>query len=235
LLSTQPRKVKLFSDIPSVIREKSRLVEGQSKIPVVPQISQESRAEGSRFYAMCKERITGETGGIAEWTNYVYVNFDVDHFSHSVSYRADGLCQSFSQVNKIKFIDANYYGTSVGREEVEFNDVVLMILTGIKSLVNFRFVITSNNYKKNSSGGRLSDETLMGTCCCVLGAKDLLSALRLRPNRCWTQFEKCKSHRGESQMKIGSRKWVLCMLKKYPKMRCGIMPSKIWTVCLARR
>jgi hypothetical protein len=155
LLSTQPRKVKLFFDKPSAIREKSRLIEGQSKIPVVLQICQESRAEGLRFYTMCKEKVTGEAGGISEWVNYVYVNFDVDHFSHDITYLASGLCLSFSPLRKIKFIDANYYVPSGGRNEVEFDYVVLTnLLVGIKSLVDFRFVITFNNCKQNSFDGR---------------------------------------------------------------------------------
>jgi hypothetical protein len=175
LMSTQPRKVKLFFDTPSGSRAESRTIEGQSKIPVVLQINRESREEGLQFYTQCKESVGVRLVG--HWVNCIYINFEVDHFSHAFPPGiAIGCNFNFGQevLKKIKFVDAHF--CSMGEDRVfQFEYFVLArFLMLAESLVDFRFAITSNDYQKLACPGVLRLQTVSGHLVARVWVKELL-------------------------------------------------------------
>jgi hypothetical protein len=175
LMSTQPRKIKLFFDVPSGSRAESRTIEGQSKIPVVLQINRESREEGLRFYTQCKESVGVRLG--RHWVNYIYINFEVDHFSHAFPPVSELGCDfNFGQevLKKIKFVDANFYG--MGEHQVfRFAYFVLaLFLMLAESLVDFRFAITSNDYQRFASPGVPRVQNVGGHLVARVWVKELL-------------------------------------------------------------
>ncbi|KAH8790337.1 hypothetical protein F5882DRAFT_517232 [Hyaloscypha sp. PMI_1271] len=174
LMSTQPRKVKLFFDISSASRAESRTIEGQSKIPVVLQINRESREEGLRFYTKCRESVEAKLVG--HWINYIYINFEVDHFSHALPPgSAIGCNFNFGQevLKRVKFVDANLYGMDEDRV-VQFEYFVLaQFLILAESLVDFRFAITSNDYQMLACPG-VQLQTVGGQLVARIWVKELL-------------------------------------------------------------
>jgi hypothetical protein len=169
LLSTQSRKVKLFFDIGAYIIEETRTIDGQSKIPAVLHICKESRTEGLRFYTLCKESVVTAAvmeHAVNQWTNHLYINFDVDHFLFQHPPDSPRGCNfNFKQevLKKIKFVDAHLFQARGNRsvvisELVSFEEFALgRFLMVAESLVAFRFVITANDYRQI-----LSPSTLPG-------------------------------------------------------------------------
>jgi len=175
LMSTQPRKVKLFFDISSASRAESRTIEGQSKIPVVLQINRESREEGLRFYTKCRESVEAKLVG--HWVNHMYINFEVDHFSHAFPPgSAIGCNFNFGQevLKKIKFVDANFYGMDEDQYCQFAYFVLARFLMLAESLVDFRFTITSNDYQEFTGSSVLRLHTVGGHLLARFWVKGLL-------------------------------------------------------------
>jgi hypothetical protein len=155
LLSTQSRKVKLFFDIGAYIIEETRTIDGQSKIPAVLHIYRESRTEGLRFYTLCKEFVVTAAvieHAVNQWTNHLYINFDVDHFLFQHPPDSPRGCNfNFKQevLKKIKFVDAHLFQARGHWSFVSFEEFALgRFLMVAESLVAFRFVITANEYRQ---------------------------------------------------------------------------------------
>jgi hypothetical protein len=86
IFALQPRRVKLFLLPPTETRHLSRLIDGQSKIPAIMHVSKEARAEGLRYYTLCKEDVwPSDPFKTYLGPNQLYINFDIDHFAHDVS------------------------------------------------------------------------------------------------------------------------------------------------------
>jgi len=120
LFALQRRQVKLFLLPPTQTRHKSRLVNGQSKIPAIMHVCKESRGEGLRYYTLCKEDVwPSNPFKPYRGPNYLYITFDIDHFAHDVPdvefVGGIGLgSYTFGPevLKKIKFVDLLMYGLS---------------------------------------------------------------------------------------------------------------------------
>jgi 2EXR family len=170
LLSFQPRKVKLFFDRPPVILNKRRSIDGQSRIPVVLRICQESRKEGLRHYTLCKEKVPIRLP-VGDWINHLYINFNVDHFMHGfvLEYGEGFLSSNFDLevLEKIRFIDAHYDAHySMATRQTHLNDFQSLALdmhcVRAANLKVIRLLVTPDTYTKLLRASRPPRESFRG-------------------------------------------------------------------------
>ncbi|KAE9365523.1 hypothetical protein N431DRAFT_447172 [Stipitochalara longipes BDJ] len=132
LIALKPRQVKLFLLSPTETRHKSRLIEGQRKIPEIMHVNRESRAEGLRYYTLCKENVwPSDPFKAYRGPNHLYINFDIDHFAHDVS--------DLKFVNNIS-LESYAFGPEV-LKRIKFVDVLMPRPGGPPPFMTLRYIL----------------------------------------------------------------------------------------------
>lgn len=163
LLSTQPRKVKLFFGVTAETCDMPRMIDGQSKHPAVLGVNRESRFEGLRFYTLYQEVIRDRP--LDAWVNCIYVNFDSDSFSLDWAHPT-GIEGSLSfhkpVLKKIKYVDL-FFHKAEREGRLSISDLPMQVagvLMRTNSLVEIRAVMPLND-RGDGSGEDAFSTSLM--------------------------------------------------------------------------